>query len=182
MRLGKQKLDTNQLIGRKWGTFFKIINDQVQSYLPSHQLLTLEGNPTSNLNMEQETNKKGKENEQEDNGEEGMEGAEGEEEGEEAEDEGKEEGGEEGEENENLATQEEGEEGGESSSQNEVSKEKQRKRKPNAQKLSATEILKMRNEGKSSNQIIQALVTNSATFSEKTEYAKQKYIKKKKTR
>lgn len=49
----------------------------------------------------------------------------------------------------------------------------------NAQSLSKQEILDMRSNGESSNEILQKLIKNSKTFSQKTDLAQQKYVKKK---
>lgn len=48
-----------------------------------------------------------------------------------------------------------------------------------AQKLSSTEIGELRENGASGKEIIQALVENSETWDTKTEFSKQKYLKKK---
>lgn len=48
-----------------------------------------------------------------------------------------------------------------------------------AQKLSSTEIGELRENGASGQEIIQALVENSETWDTKTEFSKQKYLKKK---
>ncbi|XP_048259908.1 tRNA (adenine(58)-N(1))-methyltransferase non-catalytic subunit TRM6-like [Haliotis rufescens] len=47
------------------------------------------------------------------------------------------------------------------------------------QKLSQDDILKMKEEGKKGEEIIQELITNSETFENKTEYSQRKYLRKK---
>jgi len=49
-----------------------------------------------------------------------------------------------------------------------------------AQKLSQEDIEKMKREGASGEEVVKALVENSATFATKTAYSKEKYINKKK--
>ncbi|KAL3874366.1 hypothetical protein ACJMK2_037392 [Sinanodonta woodiana] len=48
------------------------------------------------------------------------------------------------------------------------------------QKLSKEEIEKLKEEGVSGNELVEHLIENSLTFQKKTEYSKEKYIKKKK--
>jgi len=48
------------------------------------------------------------------------------------------------------------------------------------QKLSKEEIMSLRGEGKAGDEIIKQLVENSATFEDRTEFSKAKYLKKKK--
>lgn len=48
-----------------------------------------------------------------------------------------------------------------------------------SQKLSQADIVSMKEKGLSGEQVIQAIISNSATFQAKTEYSKEKYIKKK---
>ena len=48
-----------------------------------------------------------------------------------------------------------------------------------AQKISKEEIDAMKRDGVSGEKIIQALVSNSSSFSEKTSYSQEKYLKKK---
>ncbi len=52
----------------------------------------------------------------------------------------------------------------------------------NAQKLSKNEILEMKDNGVSSQDILQQLVKNSKTFSQKTEFAQEKWLRKKSTK
>ncbi|XP_046567117.1 tRNA (adenine(58)-N(1))-methyltransferase non-catalytic subunit TRM6-like [Haliotis rubra] len=47
------------------------------------------------------------------------------------------------------------------------------------QKLSQDDILKMKEDGKKGEEIIQELITNSETFENKTEYSQRKYLRKK---
>lgn len=49
-----------------------------------------------------------------------------------------------------------------------------------SQKLSRDDIMSLRQEGVEGETIIQEIVDNSATFKDRTEYSKAKYIKKKK--
>lgn len=49
----------------------------------------------------------------------------------------------------------------------------------NAQSLSKEEILNMRSNGHSSQEILQEIINNSKSFNQKTEFAQQKYLKKK---
>ncbi|XP_057308812.1 tRNA (adenine(58)-N(1))-methyltransferase non-catalytic subunit TRM6-like [Hydractinia symbiolongicarpus] len=51
---------------------------------------------------------------------------------------------------------------------------------PESQKLSKDEIMSLRDTGKTGEEIVQTLVDNSATFKDRTEFSKAKYIKKKK--
>jgi tRNA (adenine-N(1)-)-methyltransferase non-catalytic subunit len=48
-----------------------------------------------------------------------------------------------------------------------------------AQKLSVDELVELRDKGASGKEIIQKLVENSKTWDSKTEFSKQKYLKKK---
>ena len=49
-----------------------------------------------------------------------------------------------------------------------------------SQKLSRDDIMSLRQEGVEGETIIQEIVDNSATFKDRTDYSKAKYIKKKK--
>lgn len=49
-----------------------------------------------------------------------------------------------------------------------------------SQKLGKSEIMSLKKEGKTGEEIVQELVDNSATFKGRTEYSKAKYLKKKK--
>ena len=50
------------------------------------------------------------------------------------------------------------------------------------QKISRDDIIEMREQGVSGENIIDKLIEHSATFKDKTDFAQQKYIKKKKTK
>lgn len=51
-----------------------------------------------------------------------------------------------------------------------------------AQKLSSESIAELRSQGATGKEIIEALVENSATWNDRTEFSKQKYLKKKQTK
>ncbi len=53
---------------------------------------------------------------------------------------------------------------------------------PDPQKLSERDIQQMKQSGVDGDKIVKALVENSASFKEKTEFAKKKYIAKKKNK
>lgn len=150
IKMTRAKLKEKDLIGHKWGSFFRIKNDKLETYLPQEEF-----NPDLLKEIEEEEEIEKKEGElDEDSKKEELDG-----------------------------TEENEDEGGEElEEKNEKSEKKQKKTTSTVQKLSSQNITQMRQQGKSGNQIIKALVENSTTFAIKSEFSKEKYISRKKKR